>query len=281
MKIGKIKMIQLISCLYAFILTLLFVVLFFCVGIGFGVLSSRSISRNINESNYYNKVYEELYAKASREMDEVGFPQDVLKEVITFERVYISSKNYLEATLNSEPVVINTDRLREELKQNLDQYLKAKGVVRSDKINSEIDHLITIVEEDYKAAIRLPLLPSIMEYRTIFLSAMMYVIPILVLLVGVFCYFLLKRHHYIHRGLRFIAYAVIAASSLILVLAGYLMMTRAYKAVTAEPEYYQNFVRMHLRWDITVLLYIGGLGLILALVLISLISYLKNRMKNN
>jgi hypothetical protein len=281
MKIGKMKTVQLISCLYAFILTLIFVVLFICAGIGFGVLSDRSISRNINESNYYNKVYEELYAKATQEMEEVGFPQSVLKEVITLERVYISSKNYLEDTLNSEDAVIKTDRLKEELKHNLDQYLKAKGVARSDELNLEVDKLVYRMEKDYKAAINLPLLPSIMEYRTKFLSTMLYVIPILILLAGAFSYFLLKMYHYIHRGLRFIAYAMISASGLVLGMSGYLMITKAYEDVMAEPEYYQSFLRMYLRWDIIVFLYIGGLGLILALVLISFISYLKNRMKNN
>ncbi len=281
MKISKRKAIQLISCLYAFILTLIFVVLFICAGVGFGVLSCRSIRRNINESNYYNKVYEELYAKAASEIEEVGLPQAVLKEVITLERVYISSKNYLEATLNSEEAVIKTDRINEELKQNLDQYLKAKSVVRSDEINKEIDHLVAMIEEDYKDAIKLPLISSIMEYRTKFLSAMIYLIPLLILLAGAFCYFLLKMHHYIHRGLRFIAYAVISASGLIIAMAGYLMITRAYNEVMTEPEYYQSFLRMYLRWDITVFLYIGALGLILALVLVSFISYLKNRLKNN
>lgn len=281
MKISKMKTIKLISCLYAFILTLIFVVLFICAGVGFGVLNGRSISRNINESNYYNKVYEELYAKATQEMEEVGFPQSVLKEVITLERVYISSKNYLEAILNSEDAVINTERLMEELRQNLDQYLKAKGVARTKELNSEVDKLIYIIEEDYKATINLPLLSSIMEYRTNFLSTMRYVIPILILLAGAFSFFLLRMYHYIHRGLRFIAYAVISASNLILAMAGYLMITETYENVMAEPEYYQSFLRMYLRWDITVFLYVGGLGLILALVLISFISYLKNRMKNN
>lgn len=281
MKMDKIKAIQLFSCLYAFLLTLILVILFISAGAGFGILNSKSIIRNMNESNYYSMVYEELYAKTSQELEAAGFPKTLMKNVITQERVYISSKNYAEATLNSENTEIKTDRITQDLTNKLEQYRKAKGIILTAEQEVEVTKLVGLVEKDYVAAINLPLLQSIVECRANYLSSMMYLLPILILLVIVLCYFLLRMYHYLHRGLRFIAYAVISASSLILAMAGYLMITKAYEDVMAEPEYYQSFIRMYLRWDINVFLYIGGLGMILALVLISFISYLKNRMKNN
>lgn len=281
MKISKTKAIGLLSCLYAFFLTLIFVVLFLCTGVGFGVFNSRSIIRNMNESKYYDEVYRELYAKTSQDIEAAGFPQTVLEDVITLERVYITGKNYASATLNSEDYIVSTDRLKETLEQKLNQYLKSKGVLSTTDLKAEIDQLVINVEQDYKDAVSLPFLNSVMEYRTNFLSTIRILIPILIVLAVALCVLLLRMYRYAHRGIRFIAYAMISASVLMSVIAGYLTVSKPYNKVILEPDYYQNFIRIYLRWDITVLVYVSGMGIILSMILISLVSYLKNRMKNN
>lgn len=281
MKIGKTKSIELLSCVYAFLLTLIFTALFVCAGLGFGVFNDRGIISNLNVSNYYNKVYQKLQERTSRDIEAAGFPQAVLEDSITLERVYITGKNYQEAILSDGEASVKTDKLRQTLDQNLRQYLKAKGVKVTDELTKKLDGLTETIVQDYTDAIELPLLQSIMEYRTNYLSTILYLVPILIVLDGILCFFLLRLYRYIHRGIRYIAYAMLSASLLISLSSGYLMITKPYLSITAQPEYYQNFLQTYLRWNITVFIYVGGMGMILAWVLMSLISYLKNRMKNN
>jgi hypothetical protein len=280
MKISKSRGTQLISCLYAFLLTLIFVVLFLCTGVGVGVFNGRSIHRNMNESKYYEEVYRGLYTKTSQDIEAAGLPLAVLEDVITQERVYITGQNYVMATLNSEDYIVSTDRLKETLERNLNQYLRAKGAISTTELESELAQLVNSVAQDYQDAIRLPLLDYVVEYRTYFLSTIRILGPILIVLAAALCVLLLRMYRYAHRGLRFIAYAMISASVLMSVMAGYLMASRPYNKIILEPEYYQDFIRTYLRWNITVLVYISGMGIILSMLLISLVSFMRNRMKN-
>lgn len=281
MKIGKMKSIELLSCVYAFLLTLIFTTLFVCAGTGFGVFNNRGIIRNLNESNYYNKVYQELQDRTSREIEAAGFPSTILEDSITQDRVYITGKNYQEAMLSTGETYIKTDKLKETLDLRLQQYLKAKGIKATEELANQLNVLTESIVQDYTNAIELPLLTSIMKYRTNFLSTLLLLVPILIVLAAILCFFLARMHRYVHRGLRYIAYAMLSASIIISAMAGYLMLTKPYQGIAAQPEYYRNFLQIYLRWNITVFAYVGGMGMILAWVLMSLISYLKNRMRNN
>ena len=280
LKMNKTLALKWISCIYTFILTLIFFGLFLLAGVGFGALNNRGIIRNLDESKYYNKVYEVLYDRASRDVDATGFPRSVLNEVITLERVYFTGKSYHDAIMNSEDASLKTDKLREILDRNLRQYLKAKGVDDPEKLDMNLDQLVDTIEKDYKEAIHLPLLSSLMDYRIKYLKVIVYILPILIFIGAFLCYLLLRiyRNRYIHRGVRYITYAMLSGSVLISMMAGYLMLAKPYNII-AQPKYYQSFLNGYLNWSIAIFLYIGGLGSVLSLILMSMVSYLKNRMK--
>ncbi len=273
---------RLISCIYSFILTLIFVVLFICSGIGIGLLNRQGVIRNLDKSNYYREVYEALYDRASRDIEAAGFPASVLEEAITLERVYITGKGYHNAILNTEATPLKTEKLKETLDRNLRQYLMAKGV-EPDQLTSSLENLLQTIEQDYKDAIDLPILITIAAYRSNYVKGLLYGMPIMILLVGSLCYLLLRiyRNSYIHRGIRYITYALMSASILISSMAGYLLITKPYLGISAQPAYYHSFLIEYLHWSIVIFVYIGGMGFVLSLILMSLVSYLKNRMKNN
>lgn len=279
MKMNKTVVIQLISCIYAFLLTLILVGLFIGSGIGLGLLNNRSVLHSLDESKYYNKIYEVLYNRASRDIEEAGFPPSVLEEAITLERVYITGRSYYDAILNTKAALLKTDRLKKALEDNLRQYLKAKGA-EPDKLDTSLEQLIHTIEQDYIDAIKLPVLAIIAEYRTNYLKVLLYLVPLMLLLAILICYLLLRmyRNRYIHRGVRYITYAMISSSILVAAMAGYLLLTKPYNGILTQPEYYQSFMNSYLHGSITIFIYIGGMGLILSLALLSVGSCLKNRM---
>ncbi len=281
MKMNKTVAMRLISFIYAFLLTLILVGLFTGLGIGFGVLNNRSVLHYLDECNYYNKVYEVLYDRASQDIEEAGFPTSVLEEAITLERVYITGRSYHAAVLNGEEAAsLKTDKLKDALEDNLKQYLKAKGA-KPDKLTTELEQLIHTIEQDYIDAINLPALAMIAEYRANYLKVVLYLMPLMILMAASLCYLLLRmyRNRYIHRGVRYITYAMMSASILISAMAGYLLLTRPYDGILTQPDYYQSFLNEYLHGSIAIFIYIGGMGLLFSLVLMSLVSYLKNRMK--
>lgn len=281
MKSKKSLLQGLISVLFAFLLTLLLIAFYLCIGTNFGVFSSKSITKAINESNYYNNVYEDLIISSEETLLSVGLPTSVITEVITLERVYIGGKNYVEDALQGRTSEVNTDKLHAELKNNINLYLQQEGIVQTETLDSDIKEVVQVIEANYRGALQLPMVNSLMQYKEQYNNILRIVLPIIIVLISILCFFLIKIQNYIHRGMRYIAYALIASTLIIAITAAILLITKGYAGVNAAPEYYKNFVVAYLEWGIKVFLYIAGIGITFAMALISSIKYFKNRIGNN
>jgi hypothetical protein len=214
-------------------------------------------------------------------MQKAGFPADVLKNVVTQERVYVGCKNYVNNTLAGKKAGLKTEKLHKELKDNLATYLSNQGAAQDDQLKKDMDKLAAGIVDVYKSSVQLKFISLITKYRIRYESLMKVMIPVIVALSGVLCFFLIRLHRYRHRGLRYISYALIASSLLILIASIYLITTKRYMMTDIAPEYYKSFINAYLRWNTMVFLYIGGLGLLLSTALISLTGYLKNRNNNS
>ncbi|MDD3173962.1 MAG: hypothetical protein PHF63_10020 [Herbinix sp.] len=281
MKHKKSRMQAVISCIFALILTLLFITLYVCFGFSLGVFSNRSIIEELNRSNYYNEVYDTLNKNAEELVIKAGFPATVLENVITIERVYVGGRNYVNGVLAGEEPQINTDKFRSDLTSNFDQYLTKQGITRTDDINTGVEAMISEIENEYKSSIQLQFVNYIIEYKTHFMNLMKVIIPVVTILIGILCFFLIKMRKYKHRGLRYINYALIASSCMTILAGAYLLVTKQYEKVNVTPDYYNNFLTAYLKWDIMVFMYLGGIGLLISALLISLTSFVRNRIMNS
>lgn len=277
MKHYKYKMKDTISYVFSFLLTLLLVVLFICAGFHLGVFDNKSVTRAIYESRYYHKVYEELEKETKETITSAGFPATVLEDAITLERVYIGSKNYVERALRGEDPLIKTDKLRSILGDNLDAYLKKENIIRTSRLDTSMEELITLIESKYKDAIQLQLAKDIASYRSKYETLVRFLIPILFVLIGVLCGFLIKLHRYPHKGVRFIVCSLMTASVMTMLVAFLLLKTKQYTNIDVNPDYYKNLIISYLHWDTMIFVYIGGIGLTVAVALATLVHYLKSR----
>jgi len=277
----NIKTIQsIISSILAFLLTLVFVSLFILTGLYFGVFNNRIILSKVNESNYYNEVYEELHNRAEEIIKESGLPLQVLSEVITLERVYIGGKYYIEDTLMGREPLIQTDKVRSQLEQNVNQYLKEEGITRTKELDAGIEEILNKVVQEYRRGIQFQFINYIAEYKASFMNLFRIAVPVLVLIAGIIGFSLVKLHNYIHKGVRYIAYAMIASTSMIIISSAILFLSKIYDRIEQIPDYYDRFLTNYLKWDIQVFLYLGGIGVLLSLLLIFLIRYLKRIISN-
>ena len=272
----KQKLMQrIISSIFAFLLTMIFVSSFTLTGLYYGVFNNRIILSKVNESNYYNEVYKELQDRAEGILQEAGLPLNVLSDVITLKRVYVGGKYYIEDTLSGKEPVINTDKVRSQLEQNIDQYLTEEGISRTKELDTGIEEVIRKVEQEYKRGIHFQFIDYIAEYKASFMRLLRIAIPILILLAGIISVLLIKIHRYKHSGIRYIAYAMIASSCIVISSSAFLLITKSYEKMKQLPFYYGRFLTNYLKWDIQVFLYLGGIGMLLAILLITLVAYLK------
>jgi len=262
---------------FAFLLTLLFAVLFLCLGFGLGVFNDRIIIQKVNESNYYSEVHKELNKQALQLVTEAGLPASVMTDVITLERVYVNGKYYIEDTLAGHEAVIESDKIREDITLNIDRYLQEQKIERTVELDAGVESIISEIEQIYVQGIQLQLVNYITEYKASYLSLMKVIIPIVILLIGVLCYFLIRMNKYIHRGVRQISYATIASSSMAILTSCFLLLKGQYAKIDTAPEYYRRFLVSYLHWDMKVFLYLGLMGIVLSVILITFVGYLKSR----
>jgi hypothetical protein len=273
----KQKLMQrIISSIFAFLLTMIFVSSFTLTGLYYGVFNNRIILSKVNESNYYNEVYKELQDRAEGILQEAGLPLNVLSDVITLKRVYVGGKYYIEDTLSGKEPVINTDKVRSQLEQNIDQYLTEEDISGTKELDTGIEEVIRKIEQEYKRGIHFQFIDYIAEYKASFMRLLRIAIPILILLASVIIVLLIKIHRYKHSGIRYIAYAMIASSCIVISSSAFLLITKSYEKMKQLPFYYGRFLTNYLKWDIQVFLYLGGIGMLLAILLIILVAYLKN-----
>lgn len=273
---SKMQILQgIISSIFAFLLTLFFIFLFLLTGLAFGLFSDRIILSKVNESNYYNEVHRELNESAEFVVTEAGLPITVLNDVISLERVYIGGKYYIEDTLAGKEPSIRTEKIREQLMQNINLYLDQEEITQTEELSTGINEIISRVEQEYKRGVQFQFISYLSEYKTLFYDVVIYALPAVIVLALLLSYLLIRIHVYKHQGVRYITYSVIASTSIILISAATLLLTGIYNQVEQLPLYYDRFLTGYFRWGIQVFVYLGGLGVLASVLLIMLIGYLK------
>ncbi|NLP15739.1 MAG: hypothetical protein GX379_01660 [Clostridiales bacterium] len=274
---SKIK--RLLSSLYAIHLTLLFSILFLCAGLGIGVFNSRSITNSINENNYYARVYIDVNQGVEAILSKAGLPRTVLSDIISSDRVHIDGMNYIIETMGESGTTSYS--LNEEIKARIieftNQCIDKEEIEQYSKVTDEIDTISDTVNKTYKNKVELTFVDHLMSIKADYNRIMVILIPILLILIGVLSYMLIRMYRYRYRGLRYIVYALLSSSLLTLISALYLVVTGGYSKLNISPDYYHELMNEYLRLSTTVFVYIGMIGLLLAIALLPLIKYMKNQ----
>ena len=276
MKLDKSKLPAITSSLFAFLLTILFTILFFVIAGYIGLHNSRCITVAMNQSNYYEKLYQVITKNAEAAAMEAGLPKSVLTDVITLERVYINGNNYIEETLNGEEAIIQTDNLSERLSTNINQYITRQGFAVTEDIKTKCSAFIDEIKQEYHDGLQLKLIKDLNSLRLGYQNFMMLIVPVLVLLIGFLCFLLIKIDTHKYRGVRYITCSMIAAS-LLLVTAGIALGGLSpFSGLELSPDYYREFIEAGLQWMFKVFLFLGGISLTMSMALILVTSYIKN-----
>jgi hypothetical protein len=275
MKHSKSKLRKLLSGIFALLLTLLFFILFVCLGLSMGVFNDTNMIRKIKESNYYTEVYKVLDTNTKEVVYKAGLPTAILNNVISQSKVYVDGNNYMNTTLSGNEEKIDTEKLKTELRNNIDEYLSQKKIIKTDDLNVGIEKMISVIDQEYQSCIKIEFLRYYAEYRNNFQRIMKILIPVVIILIGIMSYFSIRIRHYKHRGVRYITYALISSSIMTIFSSAWLLISGKYMELDVKPEFYKSFITSCLEWDIWIFIYLGIIGLILSMMLMVLTGYLK------
>lgn len=281
MKLNQDKLREFISCIFSFFLFLLFLLLFLLFGLYAGVFNKKVVESKVNESNFYNETYSLVYSRAKEVAEDAGLPEEVFREVITLERVYVGGKYYAEDVLDGKEPVFQTQKLEKELEDNINRYLSEKNIKATAELKAGTRELVQRILQEYQRGIQFDFIRSVGRLRKAYIRVLEGALPAIYLLLLLIILFLFKIQRYPHRMLRYINYGLLGASLLTAAVAAGMLLMKVYGRLPVEDGYYKNFLIRYFYWDIRVFLYLAGMGVILSAALGMLTRHLKYHVKNN
>ena len=277
MKYKRIKLRLATSVVFSLLLTLLIFVLLLNIGIGFGVFNNNAVIRTLNKTSYYEKIYSDIHMKVQELLKSADMPAELFDDVINKRRVHVALNNYVNNTLLGEVAFLGTDKLVSELNDCIENYYDTLKTEHIDEIKTIARELIYNIELVYNNSIQNPTIYIILDIREQFTKVLIYLYPILIILIAVIGFCLIKLYRHKHRALRYINYAMLAASLLLIIFSTGYLVKGNYEWLNGLPDYYCDFFSSYSRFSIQASLYTGFMALILSAALISLTTYVKKR----
>lgn len=265
-----------VSVIFSFFLFLAMTTLFFIVGIYFGLFNDNNFLNKMNESNYYNEIYEKVIENVTEVLGKADIPKSVGKKVFTLKRVYIDEKNYVEQTLNGNKYTIDTEKLKSNLEKYVYQYLETENIMLTEEIATGVDNVIELSVREYERIITFTLADYYQQYKGEFSKYVPIVLGISCGLMVGLSILLLMIHKRKYRGIRYIAYSTLGAALMNLLPAVYLLLSKKYEGIQVQPKYYQNFLVSHIQSDLNMFIYVSIMGFVLFTILLLIIKFLKH-----
>lgn len=267
---------RILSAFYALLLTIIIIVFNIIIGLGVGIYSRKNITKCINKSEYYQKIYEDIKSTVENILAQDGFPANLLDDVITLDKVYISGIDYVENVLGSK-TTNQYDGIRDEVVKKIGDYIREERINETDELSEKIQNISTAINDEFSGKIKLKVLEYLMEFKSQYYRTLVIMVPCMLIMILVICYLLVRMQRYKHRGVRYISYALFASSILTIFIALYLLLFEDYSNVAVNPDYYNRLISEYLQMNIKPMMYIGLLGIAAAFVTVKLVGVMKRR----
>ena len=213
--ISNHKLRKIISFVLAFLLSLslLGVTALGCVKNG--LFSTKTILKLMDEE-YCSAVRKETEDALSDYTIPTGIDTWVVEGVVTVSDVTTDVKGYIYAAFAGNEYKPNTTLMDERIKENVVKFFDENFTELDDETDDIIDAFIAELDAVYTASIELRIINAVVKANEIFTKFYMpslIALLILSLILGILC---VRIHHYAHRGMRYVAYAVGGTALIIL-----------------------------------------------------------------
>lgn len=223
-------------------------------GLYFGVFNKEAIHRQLMESDYYSGVTQMARELASEQLTTAGYQKEIATEVFSLSNVYIEAKQYIDAVLSGkENVKVSIDTIHDKLTAQINQ-----GETEQDAL------LIHSIEDTYTSLLQFDLGKEIKDRRDSYMILFYITIGVGgVMLLALFV-LMYQMYGYPHKAVRVGAAGILVSSVLVVAVSLFARICHVGTDIQADPVYYQQFIQKYITWDITVLFYIGCIGILIS-----------------
>lgn len=201
---------------------------------------------------------------------------NVLNGVFTTEKIQADTYQAIRATFAGTEFTPDTAEMETLLANQTKAFFYETGM-EYENADAIVETYVSEIMEFYAGAFRLPglsaLVTIINRYSRFFWPAMA-AAAVLALILLILC---LRLHRWLHRGLRYIAYATGGAFLITLTAPLVLYLSRLYERLQISPQYFYYCVVNYVRRSLEVFLAMAAIWLILTVILLIIIKILRSR----
>jgi hypothetical protein len=275
--IAKERLRVIISAISSFLLSLALLALTVLIVIQWSGFSRSSFYKNMSAHNYYDNVLSNIYEEAESITLPTGLPVSVLEDIYTSDGIVKDVNGYIDASFLGETYLAETDEVADKLMANIRIYLNREGIITDDDQEANLKLYIDTIVFEYSKLAQMPLLSSFVKARNIYRQ--IFTISMIVCVVTAFiCLFIiLNLHLWLHRGIRYVVYAINATGLMSGILPLIALQSGFYKRIHLSPEYFYNFFTEYVSNILKSFLAVSVLWFTISAILIIVIGILKKR----
>ena len=229
-----------LSIILSFILAGLLAIAGYLVGASFGIFRSNIFLESAAKTGYYTSVHEQFIENAMDLGKPMMLPDDVFEDIVDADKMTSDIKQVYNSRIDKKDISVDTSSVKKKLTDNIYKYAQDNDIAIGDEQKSAIEEFVTSIEKEYKTEVDITYINYYVSFRNMYNKFFIILIVILLVLAVVDIVITIKDHHYVHRGLRYVTYATLAAAIMTGVLPLVLFIQGRYKHLNIKPVYFYN-----------------------------------------
>lgn len=229
-----------LSIILSFILAGLLAIAGYLVGASFGIFRSNIFLESAAKTGYYESVHEKFIENAMDLGKPMMLPDEVFEDIVDVDKMTSDIKQVYNSRIDKKDISVDTSSVKKKLTDNIYKYAQDNDIAIGDEQKSAIEEFVTSIEKEYKTDVDITYINYYVSFRNMYNKFFIILIVILLVLAVVDIVITIKDHHYVHRGLRYVTYATLAAAIMTGVLPLFLFIQGRYKHLNIKPVYFYN-----------------------------------------
>lgn len=261
---------DLISLIFGFFLSLALLGIMLITVVRLGVMTWGGFNY-ILDDKYYELTVDYVEKQTYNYSLPTGIDPAVLDGVFSVDEVKRDAGGFIAGALDGSGYKADTSATRDRLVKNVKALFDKDGVRIGEGGSAEkiIEGYANDIMGMYEEALVIPGLDVIVQIRNFYVRYYPVALACFVAFAAIMVVLIMRLHHFVHRALRFVAYALGGAAVMGFVVPCMLLVSGFYKGLNLQPEFFYHFgVRlvMHV-FNLCML----GSGVLLVLMIITMV----------
>ena len=209
-----------------------------------------------------------------------GIDPEVVRDVFTIEDLQYDVDQSVLATLRGTEYEVDATQSAEMLTQRVNDFFTDNGVKLSAETDEIVSAYVAEIMDIYRDVIKVPGLDALSSARTRYMKYTLVGSVASTLIAVVLVTTIIKLHHFVHRGLRYVAYGTGGAALMCFVAPFVVFQSGAYKGLNLTPQYFYHLGKSLVAHVLKLCMACGLVDLAVTVLLVVCISALRGRTRH-